>query len=266
MAKETAMNSRLNRIFRSDGRAVIVPIDHSMAVSLPQGWENPGKTLAAIIEGGADAIMTTYGIAKHFRPLLRGKIPVIVRVDGGPSFFSEEWGSFTRWSQLYSVEDALRIGAEGIIVMTWFGIPAEVDSIKVTACVAAECERWQVPLAGEAIPHPSKWFDAEALAAAARISTEYGADFIKTHNPGSVEGIRRITSVCPVPVLTAGGARTHSPREALEAAEHMLQGGGAGVFYGRNVWEHPDPAAMTRALVRLLHENATVEQALQELR
>jgi len=259
------MNARLDRIFRSDGRAVIIPIDHTMALGLAQGWEDPERTLTAIIEGGADAIMTTYGIAKHFRSLLQGKIATIVRVDGGPTLFTEEWGSFTRWVQLYTVEDALRIGAAGIMVMTWVGTPVEVDSLQITARVAAECERWQVPLVGEAIPHPSKWFDAEALATAARISFEHGADFIKTHYPGSAESFRRIASVCPVPVLTAGGARTGNAREVLEAAANTLEGGGAGVFCGRNVWQHPDPAAMTRALVRLIHENATIEQALQEI-
>jgi len=259
------MNSRLDRIFRSDGRAVIVPIDHTMSLGLAQGWEEPESTLSAIIEGGADAVMTTYGIAKHFRCLIQGKVATIVRVDGGPTLFSEEWGSFTRWVQLYTVEDALRIGAAGIMVMTWFGIPAELDSIEITARVAAECERWQVPLVAEAIPHPSKWSDAETLATAARISMEYGADFIKTFYPGSANSFRRITSVCPVPVLTAGGARAETVRDALEVVANMLRGGGAGVFYGRNVWQHPDPAAMTRALVRLIHENATVDQALQEV-
>ena len=259
------MNSRLKHIFRSDGRAIIVPIDHTVALGLVPGWENPEKTLSAIIEGGADAIMTTYGIAKHFRWLLERKVATIVRLDGGPTPFSEEWGSYTHWVQLYSVEDALRIGAAGVIVMTWFGIPAEVSSIETTARVAAECERWQVPMASEAIPSQPKWFDAEALATAARIAAEYGADFIKTHYPGSADNFHRIASVCPVPVLTAGGARTESVRDALEAAEGALQGGGAGVFYGRNVWQHPDPAAMTRALVRLIHQGATVDQALQEV-
>ncbi|MGQ9493284.1 MAG: class I fructose-bisphosphate aldolase [Anaerolineae bacterium] len=259
------MNSRLRSIFRSDGRAVIVPIDHTMALGLASGWEKPERTLSAIIEGGADAIMTTYGIAKHFRPLWQEKIAMIVRLDGGTTLFSEEWGANTRWMQLYTVEDALRIGASGVIVMTWFGIPVEVDSIQTTARVAAECERWGVPLAAEALPPRPKWFDAEALATAARIAAEYGADFIKTHYPGSADAFRRIASVCPVPVLTAGGARTKSVRDTLQAAEDMLRGGGAGVFCGRNVWQHPDPAAVTRALVCLIHEGATVEQALQEV-
>lgn len=259
------MNPRLNNIFHRDGRAVIIPIDHTLAMGLAQGWENPERTLAAVLEGGPDAIMTTYGIAKRFRCLLQDKAAVIVRLDSGMTPFSEQWGSNTRWEQLYSVEDALRIGASGVIVMTWFGIPVEMDSMRMTARVAADCERWQVPLAAEALPPPPQWYDTEALATAARSAAELGADFIKTHYPGSAEGMRCISTVCPVPVLTAGGARLDAVRDLLQCAADMLQGGGAGVFCGRNVWQSPQPAAVTRALVRLVHEGATVDQALAEL-
>lgn len=256
------MNPRLNRIFHTDGRAVIIPIDHTMAMGLAEGWEEPGRTLAAVLEGRPDAIMTTYGIAKHFRWLLQDKVAVIVRLDSGMTPFSEQWGANTRWEQLYSVEDALRIGACGVIAMTWFGLPVEMESMQMTARIAAECERWQVPFAAEALPPQARWYDTEALATAARTAAELGADFIKTHYPGSVEGLRRIHSVCPVPVLTAGGARLDAVRDLMQCVADMLQGGGAGVFCGRNVWQSHNPAAVTRALVRLVHEGATVDQAL----
>jgi DhnA family fructose-bisphosphate aldolase class Ia len=37
------------------------------------------------------------------------------------------------------------------------------------------------------------------------------------------------------------------------------------VAVGRNVWQHADPAGMTRALVALVHGSATVEEALREI-
>ncbi len=259
------MTPRLNKIFHPDGRAVIIPIDHTLAMGLAQGWEDPGRTLAAVLEGGPDAIMTTYGIAKQFRGLLQDSVPVIVRLDSGMTPFSEQWGANTRWEQLYTVEDALRIGASGVIAMTWFGLPVEMESMRMTAGIAAECERWQVPFAAEALPPQARWYDAEDLATAARSAAELGADFIKTHYPGSMEGMHRISSVCPVPVLTAGGARLDAVRDLLQSVADMVQGGGAGVFCGRNVWQSRNPAAVTRALVRLVHGGVTVDQALTEV-
>ena len=46
------VNPRLQHILRNDGRAVIIPIDHTMSLGLAKGWEKPEKTLAAVIEGG----------------------------------------------------------------------------------------------------------------------------------------------------------------------------------------------------------------------
>jgi len=68
------MKERLGKIFRDDGRALIVPIDHTISGGIIPGWENPADTLAQVIEGGADAVMTTYGILKQFRGLMAGKV------------------------------------------------------------------------------------------------------------------------------------------------------------------------------------------------
>jgi DhnA family fructose-bisphosphate aldolase class Ia len=260
---------RLGKIFRDDGRAVIVPIDHTLSGGVMAGWERPGETLSQIIEGGADAIMSTYGILKQFRHLLAGKVATILRLDGGMTFFREGWNEYTEWRLLYQVEDALRIGADGVIVMGFFGAECELDTIEIMAGVAAECEKQKVPLAVEALPCPGAWegdcFDPEAVAAAARLGAEYGADFIKTYYPGSVEGFRRVTTSCPVPVLIAGGPKMPTDRDVLETVRGMLDAGGAGVFYGRNVWQHEDTTAMTRALCEVIHDGRSVSEALRGL-
>jgi DhnA family fructose-bisphosphate aldolase class Ia len=38
--------------------------------------------------------------------------------------------------------------------------------------------------------------------------------------------------------------------------------GAAGIVYGRNVIQHEDPTAMTRALMAIVHEQASAEEAL----
>ena len=60
------INRRLNRIFRSDGRAVIVALDHGLIDGPCPGFESPADTIAAVVSGGADAILTSYGIARRF--------------------------------------------------------------------------------------------------------------------------------------------------------------------------------------------------------
>ena len=41
--------------------------------------------IEASVDGGADAVMTTFGVAKRYREQLAGRIPTIIRLDGGPS-------------------------------------------------------------------------------------------------------------------------------------------------------------------------------------
>jgi DhnA family fructose-bisphosphate aldolase class Ia len=72
---------RLNQIFRPDGRAVIVALDHGLIDGPCPGFERPGDTIAAVVGGGADGILTSYGIARRFSAELAG-VGLIVRSDG----------------------------------------------------------------------------------------------------------------------------------------------------------------------------------------
>jgi DhnA family fructose-bisphosphate aldolase class Ia len=42
--------------------------------------------------------------------------------------------------------------------------------------------------------------------------------------------------------------------------------GGKGVVFGRNIWQHPNPAGMVRALRAVIHEDARAEEAAELLR
>ena len=55
-------NRRLEHIFRANGRALIVAMDHGLLDGPKRGLENAGETIQKVIEGGADAILTSYGV------------------------------------------------------------------------------------------------------------------------------------------------------------------------------------------------------------
>jgi DhnA family fructose-bisphosphate aldolase class Ia len=67
-----------------------------------------------------------------------------------------------------------------------------------------------------------------------------------------------------VPLLVRGGGRA-SDEEILRRTEAVLGHGAAGIVYGRNVVQHADPVGMTRALMSIVHEGASAEQALAAL-
>ncbi|HZQ07174.1 MAG TPA: hypothetical protein VFD70_11385 [Anaerolineae bacterium] len=251
---------RWNRIFRQDHRALIVAMDHAGGGST-LGLEHPGEVITKLVDGGVDAIMTSYGTAKTFTNELKGK-GLIVRIDDGTGL-------------QYSVEEALRIGADAVITMGF--VHEDVlsgEHLRYVAQVAIDCERWGVPFLAEMVPtahvpalanpdKPAKTPFVQAVAQACRLGAELGADFIKTLYTGSPESFRQVTNVCYRPVLILGGAfKEGGTAQVLENIYGSLVAGGAGVVMGRNIYQHPQPERIARAIGMIIHEGASAERAL----
>ena len=65
-------------------------------------------------------------------------------------------------------------------------------------------------------------------------------------------------------MLVRGGGRA-SDEEIVTRTYELMQQGASGIVYGRNVIQHERPAAMTCALMALVHDEATPQQAMQIL-
>src|SRR5918997_1133833 len=252
-------------VMASDGKALVVAMDHARTFGAVEGLEDPGILIDAAVDAGADAVMTTLGVVKHYRERLIGPIPNILRLDGGPSFYREDWLSYTEWSLLHSVEDALLLGADGVVLMAFVGIPVELETYRIVARVAGECLRANLPLVVEALPCPGDRIPdpkaPDAMASAARIGFEHGADLIKSYY---TEDFRRVTDNCPVPVLIAGGPRMETVEETLQVVQDATEAGAAGVVFGRNIWQSGHTPGMIRALKGIIHEGRPVAEALAE--
>ncbi|MCD6592129.1 MAG: fructose-bisphosphate aldolase [Thaumarchaeota archaeon] len=258
---------RLGRIFGKDNRALIVAMDHAYIYGPIQGLEKPREVIEQVIEGGADAILTTYGVIRKFYDLMKGRVGIILRIDGGGSkYIVRDWSRLEYWSLLYRVEDAVKLGVDAVINTVPLGAACEPEALRITARIAAECEYWGMPLASEIIPVGGlSSSDPEVIATAARIGAEYGADMIKTEYTGDAESFRKVVERCPVPVLIAGGPKMETTKQVLETVKDVIDSGGAGIFFGRNIFQHKDPKAITRALRMIIHENASVDEALRVL-
>jgi len=97
-----------------------------------------------------------------------------------------------------------------------------------------------------------------------RQATELGADLIKCDPLPDRDAFARVVRTARVPVLVRGGGRI-SNEEILRITADVLAAGAAGLVYGRNVIQHDDPSAMTRALAALVHESTSVDAALAQL-
>jgi class I fructose-bisphosphate aldolase len=250
-------------------KALVVALDHARALGVVEGLEDPGKTLEEVIDAGADGIMTTYGVVKKYRDEIISRVPTFMRLDGGPSIYREDWLKYTEWSLLHSVEDARDLGVDGVCVMCFIGGEVELRTFEIVARVASDCRADGLPVMVEALPclalqRIPKPVSPDAMASAARIAFEHGADILKTYYTGTPEGFRTVTQNCPVPTLIGGGPKMDSERAALEVVHGAMLGGAKGVVFGRNIWQSRNVHGAVSALRAVIHSGASVDEALSE--
>jgi DhnA family fructose-bisphosphate aldolase class Ia len=257
---------RLNHIFAEDGKALIVAMDHPATFGLMEGAEKPGEVIAKIRAGGADALLTTYGIVSNFGEQIGG-MGVLLRVDGGTSFLAKERGA----SQLiYDVYDALRLGVDAVCTMGMPGSVFEAETLPYLAELIGQCAEWGMPLMAEMLPggfeNPGEWWTAENIGHACRIGAELGVDFIKTSYSGDAESFQNIVDQVYVPIVVLGGSKSKDPRDLLGMIRGAMDAGASGVAVGRNIWRYAEPDKMTAAVSSIIHEDATVDDAVEYLK
>lgn len=256
---------RLRRIFREDGRAVIIAMEHGSFFGVQPGFENPRYAIREVIAGGADAIMATVGMARNFAKEL-ASAGMIIRVDGGVSRLgTRTW----RGSLIFNPETALRLGADGVVAMGFPGCENENVNLSYLAQLSAECLQWGLPLMAEMLPRGFEGGEdarePETMRNVMRIGAELGVDLIKTQYVGDADSFRAIVESCFVPIVVLGGSKVKDDQAVLSMIHDSIQAGGCGVAMGRNVWGHENPAKMTAAIVAIVHEGASVEEALAML-
>jgi DhnA family fructose-bisphosphate aldolase class Ia len=103
-----------------------------------------------------------------------------------------------------------------------------------------------------------------AIAHAARVAAELGADCVKIPPPTREETLDGITSSLPVPVVVAGGSRSQDTRSFLERMERAMRAGAGGVAVGRNVFQHERPRVVLQAICQIVHGGLSAEAAWEK--
>lgn len=249
---------RLRRIF-PDGKTVIIPMDHGVTSGPIKGLVDMQAIVDKLLLGGANAIVVHKGIAKSIDSRDLG---LIVHLSASTKYSLHP----NRKVKVCSIEEAVRLGADAVSVHINVGDENEHEMLKEMGEIADECDSLGIPLLAMMYPRGPKIpgeHDPEAVAHAARLGAELGADVIKTNYTGSVESFRKVVEACPVPVVIAGGPKADTSREILQMVHDSLRAGGSGVSIGRNVFQHEDPTAMTKALAAIVHKGASVDEAVK---
>jgi DhnA family fructose-bisphosphate aldolase class Ia len=240
-------------LLRPDGRAVVVAVDHGLYSWPVRGLERRFETVRAVSSAGADGVIASYGTIRDGGDAF-GSAARIVKLD----LSTVTLGGYaaTEFALAWTVDDAIRVGADAVLTLVQLGTPFELETLRGAARVAAAADRAGILYVCEILPCESPRFpdpsSAAAVAAAARTAAELGAHVVKTSMPTPPEAVAEAVG-CGVPILLAGGD-LRPEREALfEETERLVAAGAAGVAYGRNVWGSGDPAATVSRLVEIVH-------------
>jgi DhnA family fructose-bisphosphate aldolase class Ia len=269
--------ARLNRLFNAEsGRCFDVAVDHGFfnQASFLQGIESMPEVIRTLVNANPDAIQLSVGQARHLQAIPGKAKPALVLRTDTANVYGRSLPT-TRISTLIDepMLHAVRLDAACVCV-NLFLIPGAPDvyaqCIDNIVRLKTQSDHYAMPMMVEPLvfrPNEEKGGyevdgDPEKIVPLVRQAVELGADVLKADPTDDPSEYHRVVQTAGgVPLLVRGGGRVPD-RELLERTAALLQQGVQGIVYGRNIIQHPQPAGITRALMAMVHRNASVEEAL----
>ncbi|MBR9760704.1 aldolase [bacterium] len=269
---------RLNRLFNTNSnRCFDVAVDHGFfnQPGFLQGIESMPQVIETLVDAAPDAIQLTVGQAKHLQEV-RGRLkPSLVLRTDVANIYGKELPS-SRFSLIIeeTMLQAVRLDAACVCV-NLFQIPGAPEvheqCVENILKLKPQADYYGMPMMVEPLvfqPNAEAGGymvngDLTEISHLVRQAVELGADIIKADPTDDVSLYHKVVETAGgIPVLVRGGGRV-SDREILERTQGLLQQGAAGIVYGRNVIQHPNPRGITQALMAMVHDEACIESALE---
>jgi DhnA family fructose-bisphosphate aldolase class Ia len=267
---------RFNRLFAADGNCFDVAVDHGFfgERGFLNSIEDMHSVVQTLVSAAPDAIQLSVGQAKWLQHIPGKEKPsLVLRTD-----IANVYGSKlprTLFSELIQepLEQALRLDASCIVV-NLFMLPDQPEvhqkCVQNICTLKPQAERYGMPLMIEPLVMKDNAKaggymvdgDLEKILPLVRQAVELGADIIKADPTDDVSLYNHVIQIAgDIPVLVRGGGKAPEA-EILQRTYDLMQQGARGIVYGRNVIQHPQPAAITQAFMDIVHRSATPEQAM----
>ncbi len=264
-----------------DGKAMILAYDQGFEHGPREFLEHPESgnfeyILDVAKRGSYTGIVLHAGLAeKYADEIVDSKVPLILKLNGKSELYTEE----DPYSpQLYSVEDAITLGASAVGYTVYSGSKYEDEMHREFSTIIREAHSKGILAIGWMYPRGKSIFDRKSasktlkmaleeqeqanlaidetpsiVAYGARIGLELGADMVKVKYTGSPESFRWVVqSAYPTKVVMSGGPMTKTDKEFLSRVKDVLTAGAAGIAVGRNIWQRKDPLIISGKIHQLI--------------
>ncbi|GGM10947.1 class I fructose-bisphosphate aldolase [Nakamurella endophytica] len=268
---------RLQRLFHPrSGRLLDVAVDHGFfgEPAFLSGIRDMRTAIDVLVDAAPDAIQLTAGQA----PLLqdrpgRVKPSLVLRSDVANVYGPALPDRLYSLPIQHAAETAARLDAACLVVNV-FDMPGQPElreqCVRNVLALRPECTALGIPLMVEPLVMRANNAggaylvdgDVDRITALVRQAVELGADLIKADPTDDISRYHEVVEVAGhIPVLVRGGGRVPDD-QLLQRTVDVLAQGARGIVYGRNIIAHRDPAGITRALMAVLHDDASVSDAL----
>ena len=280
MKQEQELEERKTKIMPG-GRALILAYDQGFEHGPRDFVEHPESAKLEYIldiakRGRFTGIVLHAGLAeKYEREIQSSNVPLILKLNGTSELCTEEEPYSP---QLYSVEDALELGATAVGYTVYSGSKYEDEMQKEFSRIIREAHRKGIPVIGWMYPRGKSLFDRRSasktlkialeeqeetnlsidetpsiVAYGARIGLELGADIVKVKYTGSPESFRWVVqSAFPTKVVMSGGPMTKTDEGFLSRVKDVLTAGAVGIAVGRNIWQRKDPLIISEKIHQII--------------
>lgn len=277
------LEERKERIM-PDGKAMILAYDQGFEHGPRDFLEHPESgnfeyILDIAKRGRFTGIVLHAGLAeKYADEIVDSKVPLILKLNGKSELYTEE----DPYSpQLYSVEDAITLGASAVGYTVYSGSKYEDEMHREFSRIIREAHSKGILAIGWMYPRGKSIFDRKSasktfkmaleeqeqsniaidetssiVAYGARIGLELGADMVKVKYTGSLESFRWVVQAAfPTRVVMSGGPMTKTDQEFLSRVKDVLTAGAVGVAVGRNIWQRKDPLIISGKIHQLIFDS-----------
>jgi DhnA family fructose-bisphosphate aldolase class Ia len=267
---------RLNRLFNVSGKCLDVAIDHGVfnEYSFLDGLEDIERVVQQLVEAGPDAIQMNFGQCDALQNLPgKHKPALVLRTDvGNPYNLQTHRAMFNILQNAEEpILEALRMDAACVVVNLLL-LPDEPDLHRQTIAnisrLRGVCDKYGMPLMVEPLVMQVNTGkggyrvdgDKTRLIPLVRQARELGADIIKADPTDDPNDYHEVIEAARCPVLVRGGGKADL-KTVFERSYAFLKQGAMGLVYGRNIYQHSNPRQIVRALMAMIHNDTTADEA-----